>query len=76
MADTWKSVAEEIDRCKWLWLENLEVTQGYGLRIRVGEALPKSQYENMDRDFTPELAARIRVEDQDCDMHKKDIVAL
>ena len=71
MTYTWETAAKEIDRCQYLWLEELEVTPGYGLRIKVEESVPKRQYESLDRDYMPELAARIRAEDPWCEVQKK-----
>ncbi|HEV2576550.1 MAG TPA: hypothetical protein VGU25_05010 [Acidobacteriaceae bacterium] len=56
------ATAEQMDDCRLLSLSSLEKVPFWGLRIVVDEMMPAAGPENPERDFTPELAARIRAE--------------
>lgn len=56
------SALEQMNQCEFLSLETLERVPFWGLRIVVEEMLPIGGPENLVRDYTPELAARILAE--------------
>jgi hypothetical protein len=54
---------EQMNDCKYLDLISTEVVAGYGLRILIDEIVPRHAFpENPERDYVPELAAKIGVE--------------
>jgi len=51
---------EELEKCGMLDMESCEQIRSWGLRIKVRELVPIAGPENPERDFVPELAAKIR----------------
>lgn len=58
----WRELAADIDSVDWLYLRETTTTSGWGLRVVVEEVVPMQGPENLERDFEPALASRLRSE--------------
>lgn len=58
----WRDYADLMDECSYLHIVSKEEIGPWGLRIRVEESIPGKWPENLEQDYSPEMAAKICME--------------
>ena len=58
----WRDQSKVIEECKYISVEKIEPLAPWGVRVTVEEVVPGFGPDDPERDYVPELAARIRAE--------------